>query len=85
MNWHITMGTTLGQTLFFTGMLLLPIGGIVYLLGCERNINRSCVAWSWESYWIGYAILGAGALLLIIGWLVMKKEKIDEPTPSSNA
>jgi hypothetical protein len=78
-------GSTPGQSLFFLGILLIIIGGMVwFFFGCDRYIKPYCIEedGNWDFYWIGLAILGAGALMFIIGWLVMKEEKVDEPAPS---
>jgi hypothetical protein len=86
MDWQATVGATPGQFLFFIGIVTFLIGGGVwFFVGCERYIGLDVGCDEINPiYWVGMAITGAGALMFIIGWLLMKEEKIDEPTSSTS-
>jgi hypothetical protein len=81
-----TTGATNGQFLFALGLIIFLIGGAIwFLVGCDRYIKPYCIdRYGNPFYWIGAAIIGAGVLMFVIGWLLMKEEKIDEPTTSPN-
>jgi nitrate reductase gamma subunit len=85
MDWKAT-GTTIGQTLFTFGILIIIIGGGYLIFSCPRWVQANCLDNEGNQYFnlVALAIMGAGVALFIIGWLVMKEEKVDEPTSSPN-
>ena len=85
MDWQATVGATPGQFLFFMGIVTAIIGLIILFLACDRFINQFCAVWNWDYYWIVYVIFGIGFLMIIIGWLLAKEEKVDEPTSSNSS
>lgn len=82
MNSQTATSASLGQSLFVLGLFTLPIGIVIWIfVGCDRPIRPFCGEHIFPIYWIGAVIAGAGALMFIIGWLLMKEERANESTP----